>query len=202
MEAVDRDVGMQREIRQAIKEALSKVVYENLKEDARRLLEAQLMTSSAETTIAGSVGQTPSTPQEAKERLTTLSGTLSVQSPITFSLLNYYAEGIGQGVTPETGDDLDVPFDDYVPSNGECLMCGEQPSVDCACCWDCGEDAPDAHTAEGAIPVKGGGYTLYVEDQRGDHDELTCECGADRFDVEFYSMCGGCQYRADKIMDE
>lgn len=202
MEAVDRDVGMQREIRKAIKEASSKVVNETLSEDARRLLEAQSMVFSAETTIAGSVSQIPSTPQEAKERLTTLSGALSGQSPITFSLLNYYVEGISNGVTPETGDDLDIPFDDYVSSNGECLMWGEQSSVDCACCWDCDEDAPAAHTADIAIPVEGGGYMLYVVDQRGEHDELTCECGAGRFDVEFYSMCGGCQYRAGKIMDE
>jgi len=190
MEDVDRDLEMHWSIRAYVAEHGPKL----LSASVASLGFTQGLTQHAESVVTGSVTRSPMTPTEVDTKLSFLSGSIEVQSPITSKLLSTYATSLKQG-EPPTEVKLEELFDDPLPRPGKCYRDGADTAMESASCTECGEDA--GHH-EITVPRGDGTYELFDEEVRGDTAQVECECGSTAFDVEFEALCSYCAHMADK----
>jgi hypothetical protein len=199
MEAVDRDVLMQKEIRRACSDELQNRVAAEVQRQLSVLSVAQRMTYHAESVVTGSAQSLPLTTQEAGARLQFLSGSLASQSPITSALLHRYATQVSRAALPAPESNVEEPFDDWDSKPGACLRCSGTALIDEVACADCGE-VPE--WPEHVSRNEDGTYTISKEVWRTkepDTETLSCaDCGSGRFEVEFGSLCDYCSHMSAK----
>lgn len=189
MADVDRDMEMQRSIREYVAIEAPKFLAATFSS----LGFASALTQHAQTVVTGSAAPPPSSTTAATAALSSLSGSIEMQSPITAKVLSKYAVAMtrSDAVSDVKLDDL---FDDSLPQPGKCYRDGADTAMETASCTECGED-PGFH--EVVVP-SADGYELFDEDIRGGTSQVVCECGCKTFDVEFESLCSYCAHMSER----
>jgi hypothetical protein len=200
MEDVDRDVSMTQRLQAFVETEGPRILaaqFEKMMTTTVPLRLAQAVTAQAETVVTGSANAPPASSDEAQHRLAALSSSISDQSPFTSRLLLRFGTSFANDRPSLPRVTIEDLVDDRL-TPGRCLRCDSPTAIDRASCVDCGEDAGQH---EHATAIGDGTYELGDEDQRGDVHPFACEdCGSERFEVEFNSMCDYCEHMADKLM--
>lgn len=197
MEDVDRDIQLAGIGREQLSQLMS-IGSQDLVPDSRReTLREFIQTLTGEPLADFHV-------RSLATRLSEAAAHVSSTMPVTGSVLTAYSEELDRPV-PQRSEPSDVELWEGFEQRrapGECEQCGESTEIESGSCLDCDADLSD-FAGDTAYEDNEGWRVSRYDPQDGDTSErLRCpSCGSSNVDLEFTSLCGGCQHFVDRAFD-